>query len=98
MLCIQLGIDSVQIFGDSMNVINWVNNSQICQNIMLLPILEEIHALKLYFLLIYVFHIYREYNRTTGGLSKDSLQRDMEAWHIIEKDENGVRVLEIIPY
>jgi ribonuclease HI len=36
------GIRSIQIFGDSMVVINWVNKTQRCHNIILLPILEEV--------------------------------------------------------
>lgn len=51
LLCwlIQLGIVSVQIFGDSMSVINWFNKSQRCQNHVLIPIIEEILLLKMSF-------------------------------------------------
>lgn len=36
------GVISIQLFGDSMNVINWSRKAQICHNIFVLPILEEI--------------------------------------------------------
>jgi hypothetical protein len=38
-------IHSIQLFGDSMNAINWSQKTQICHNIILLPILEEIFRL-----------------------------------------------------
>ena len=31
---------TIQFFGDSMNVVNWVNKVQRCQNVYLLTILE----------------------------------------------------------
>jgi ribonuclease HI len=39
------GLHSIQLFGDSMNVINWVQKTQSCHNIFLHPILREISTL-----------------------------------------------------
>jgi hypothetical protein len=39
------GVHTIQLFGDSMNVINWSQKSQSCHNILLLPILEEIFSI-----------------------------------------------------
>ena len=41
------GLRRLQIFGDSMIVINWINNAQRCHNIQLTPILEEVTQLNL---------------------------------------------------
>lgn len=95
---IHLGIDLIQIFGDSLNVINWFNNSQRSLNILLLPIFEEIHALKTHFILISVCHIYRERNGKVDSLSKIGLQLDSGSWNIEERDGMVVRVSNTRPY
>jgi hypothetical protein len=41
----EYGLHSIQLFGDSMNVINWVQKTQTCHNIFLQPILREICTL-----------------------------------------------------
>jgi hypothetical protein len=68
-------IHSIQIFGDSMNVINWTGKTQICHNTFLLPILEEIYIFFYSFETIYTLsHVYREHNQLVKSLSKDRLQ------------------------
>jgi len=100
LLCwlIHLGIGSVQIFGDSMNAINWFNNTQRCRSHVLIPILEEIQLLKLSFVLINVCHIYRERNTTADLLSKEGLQQDLDSWRITETEDGAVRVSDNRPY
>lgn len=56
----QLGIYSVQIFADSMNVIKWFNGESRCQSYILSPLLEEAKYLKQFFNDITICHIYRE--------------------------------------
>jgi hypothetical protein len=36
------GVKTLQIFGDSMTVINWARKTQKCHNIQLLSLLEEV--------------------------------------------------------
>jgi len=62
LLCwlIHLGLRSVQVFGDSHNVIKWFNGEYRCQNYMLDPLLEEVINVKQHFNSIIVCHIYRE--------------------------------------
>jgi ribonuclease HI len=36
------GVKSIQIFEDSMLVVNWIHKSHKCHNIILLPLLEEV--------------------------------------------------------
>jgi ribonuclease HI len=59
---IEQGLHSIQLFGDSMNVINWVQKTQSCHNIFLQPILEEISTLLASFDSFTIRHVYR--NRT----------------------------------
>lgn len=55
LLCwlIHLGIHSIQIFGDSMNIIKWFNGVSRCQNYILSPLLEEAKYLKPFLM---IFH------------------------------------------
>eukprot|EP00253_Pinus_taeda_P028824 PITA_28824 len=68
---IHRNIFTVQIFGDSLNVIKWANDQSKCQNYILLPLLEEIQQLKLYFNTFSIHHIYRERNEDADKLSKE---------------------------
>lgn len=69
-----LGITSVQISGDSMNVIKWFNGESRCQNYILSPLLEEAKYLKQFFNEITICHIYREHNSEIDQLSKVGVQ------------------------
>lgn len=62
LLCslIHMGLGSVQIFGESHNVIKWFIGDLRCQNYMLIPLLEEFLHVKQYFNYITVCRIYRE--------------------------------------
>lgn len=75
----QLGIDSSHIFGDSLNVINWTNNVQHCQNLTLIPILEEISYIKSTFVDFLVCQIYRERNVEVDYFSKKALQQALDS-------------------
>ena len=83
------GLQSLQIFGDSMLVINWLNNTQRCHNIQLLPILEEVAQLKSIFNLITFRHFYREQNVVADHCSKEVAGPLQHAWDIEEHGPNG---------
>jgi ribonuclease HI len=68
------GIKSIHLFGDSMNVVNWVRKAQRCQNILLQPLLDEIFIYLNSFDSFSVKHIYREHNTEADSLSKDGIQ------------------------
>lgn len=81
---IEWGCRSLQIFGDSMIVINWTTGILRCHNIRLLPILLEMFFLKHHFLTLYPsFMFYRERNRLADKLSKEGSQHQ-EGQIIIE--------------
>lgn len=79
LLCwlIHMGTRSVLIFGYSQNVVKWFNGEHICQNYMLIPLLEEVLLLKHHFHFIIVYHIYREQNLDLDILSKEGIQKAM---------------------
>ena len=39
------GIDTLQLFGDSMVVLNWIKKSQACNNIRLAALLDEVFTI-----------------------------------------------------
>jgi ribonuclease HI len=78
------GIQQIQIFGDSMNVINWTRKHQTCHNIFLCPILEEIFSLLDTFDTVVISHVYRDMNLVADSLSKEGLLLSQGQWHITE--------------
>eukprot|EP00253_Pinus_taeda_P001922 PITA_01922 len=81
---LQKNILRIQIYGDSMNVINWVNGKSTCQNQILRVVLDEILPLKSHFNNISICHIYREKNTIADQLSKTGLQQVLGSWSIEE--------------
>eukprot|EP00253_Pinus_taeda_P015896 PITA_15896 len=77
-------INTIQIFGDSLNVINWVNGNASCQNQILMTLVEEISSLKASFNKFSICHIYRDKNEEADQLSKAVLQQDMGSWTVEE--------------
>eukprot|EP00253_Pinus_taeda_P004333 PITA_04333 len=84
LLCWSLkrNISSIQIFGDSMNVVKWVNGNAMCHNQILKTILEDIVSLKSRFHNFSICHIFRENNTTADQLSKIGLQQALGSWSI----------------
>jgi hypothetical protein len=76
------GVKPIQIFGDSMLVINWIRKSQICHNIVLIPLLDEVFK-NLDTFDSFVQHVYRERNSEEYSLSKVGLNMDYGKWMII---------------
>eukprot|EP00253_Pinus_taeda_P008825 PITA_08825 len=89
---------SIQIFGDSMNVINWVNGNSMCHNQILKSILEDIVSLKSHFTCISFCHIYREHNTTADLLSKSGLQQDLGHWTIEESSQGQTSTTLVPPF
>lgn len=100
LLCclIHRNIFTVQIFGDSLNVVKWVNGKSRCQNYLLRPLLEEILNLKLSCNVFSIEHIYRDRNEEANKLSKDGLQQAMGSWILTEQVHDQIRVSDHPPY
>lgn len=71
---IEKGCRSLQVFWDSMVVINWIIEEQRCHNVMLLPILEEPMDLKFYFDNIYFHHVFKERNGLVDQYFKEAAE------------------------
>jgi ribonuclease HI len=83
---IEQGIHTIQLFGDSMNVINWVQKIQSCHNILLQPIMEEISTLLVSFDTFVIRHVYRNKNSIADALSKEGISLPYGHWHFSESN------------
>jgi ribonuclease HI len=93
LFALERGCRSLQVFGDSMIVINWLNEIQRCHIICLCPLLEEVITLKQQFEYISFTHVYRERNLEVDRLSKAGLLLAVGHWHIT-KHHDGTRSIE----
>lgn len=91
-------IFTIQIFGDSLNVINWVNGNSRCQNYMLRPLLDEIMNLKQSFNGFFLEHIYRHRNEDADKLSKEALLQDLGVWKVLENQAGHIQEHRQPPY
>eukprot|EP00253_Pinus_taeda_P036521 PITA_36521 len=100
LLCwlIQRNIFTIQIFGDSLNVINWVNGKSSCKNQILKPMLEELQVLKSSFNSFSICHIYRDNNDDADKLSKEGLQQALGGWNIVEDCHGQIHASDVPPY
>eukprot|EP00253_Pinus_taeda_P015021 PITA_15021 len=91
-------IFTIQIFGDSLNVINWVNGNSRCQNYLLRPLLDEIMVLKQSFNGFFLEHIYRNRNEDADKLSKEALLQDLGSWKVTENQAGHIQEHRQPPY
>ena len=80
---------TLQVFGDSLIVIDWDRGFIRCHVIRLLPILEEVALLQHRFHSISFTHVYREWNGVADMLSKEAMQLPFGCWNILEPDPAG---------
>jgi ribonuclease HI len=83
------GISNLQIFGDSMVIINWIRKSQKCHNIRLLPLLDEVFLILDTYSNFSIHHVYRERNRATTNSLRRVFSWLMGKWHIVESREGS---------
>jgi len=74
----------ITVYGDSKNVINWINGTQRCTNIKLANIVEDIKSLQHAFDSITCHYVYRERNEEADRSSKEGTHMDMDYWKISE--------------
>lgn len=89
---------SIQFFGDSLNVINWVNGIAACHNQILKITLEEIQFLKSSFNSFIISHVFRDRNEEADRLSKAGVQQAMGRWKITEIRQGQTTVLTDPPF
>lgn len=74
------GCTQIHVFRDSMFTINCLNKTQVCRNILFMPILEETMCLIDSFISFTCCCIYRERNRAADHLPKEGLDMDQGLW------------------
>jgi hypothetical protein len=66
-------VKTLHIFWNSILIINWAGKTQFCHNMMLLPLLEDVLAIKHTFDSISLQHVYKERNQEVDRLSKEGV-------------------------
>ena len=80
----------IQIFGDSLVILNWINKIQRCRNISLSALYEEANRLLSHFDAITYKHVYRERNEEAYRLSKAGLNLELGTSKILETKDAEV--------
>ena len=87
---LEKGCTVLQVFGDSMIILNWIKELQRCQFMRLVPILADALDIKHRFDSITFTHVYRKRNGLADRLSKESTQLPLGTWQIEEHIQNQV--------
>lgn len=100
LFALEQGCLSLQVFGDSLLVIDWAKEITHCHVMVLLPILEEVIRLKQSFDHITFTHIYRERNGMADQLSKAATQQDIAlgTWRNTVHSPGGIFSYYHIPF
>ena len=79
------GCITLNVFGDLMNVINWIKGTQMWGNMRLSNILSSITGILDYYDAFSCRHVYRENNREANKASKECLLLTSVQWKICEQ-------------
>ena len=80
---------NIQIFGDSLLVINWISGKFRIHNLQLAQILQEVNKLSNLFEQADFKHIYRERNTLADKLANDGGKVQLGYWFISEYHGSG---------
>lgn len=75
---------SFTVFGNSMNVINWIRGTQRCTNTRLANLVNDIKILQSSFDSLTCRHVYRERNKEADRRSKKGIYLTMGQWKVTE--------------
>ena len=81
---LETGCTVLNFFGDSLNVINWINHTQACRDLRLAHIISSIQQILLRFDSFSCRHVYREINQEADLASKEGLGMEMGTWLVKE--------------
>ena len=84
MFALEKGCTELNFLGDSMNVINWINQTQECMHLRLAHIIYSIRQLLLRFDSFSCRHVYREKNKEAFKASKEGLRLAEGIWMVKE--------------
>ena len=74
MFALENGCTDLNFLGDSLNVINWINQIQECRHLRLAHIIYSIRQLLLHYNSFSCRHVYRENNKEADKASKEGLR------------------------
>jgi len=81
---IEKGCRRLKLYGDSLNVINWIKGTMRCLNLRLARLMEDIQRLQTNFDFIDCQHVYKENNKEVDQKSKEGTNLVMGQWKITE--------------
>ena len=81
---LEKGCTNLNFLGDSLNVINWINETQECRQLRLAHILSAITLLLQRFELFSCQHVYMENNKEADKASKEGLRLAAGSWTVKE--------------
>ena len=84
------GCRSLNVFGDSMNVINWIKKTHMCRNLRLDNILSSISNILDDFDSFSCRHVYRENNGEANEASKEGILLTLGRWRISEQIDGTI--------
>jgi hypothetical protein len=89
LLALENNIKHLNIYGDSMFVIQVMKGTHFLRSYTLVPLLEEIKICSVEFTHISFSHIYKNHNKKADQLSKYGLELDKGSWKIREEGPDG---------
>ena len=87
MFTLEKGCTELNFLGDSLNVINWINQTQECRHLRLAHIIYSIWQLLLRFDSFSCRHVYRENNKEADKASKEGLRLAASTWMVKETND-----------
>ena len=84
-----MGFPPLVIFGDSQVIIKWINGENMIHNILLVPLLDEVHKFIEQLDQVDIKHKYREINDLADTLANDGTQM-WEGTCFIVKNKNSI--------
>jgi len=91
LFALEKGCSDITCFGDSLNVINWIKQTQDCRNLRLGNLLADIQLIILRFDNFACRHVYRENNEEADRASKEGLQKALGTWYVTESVDGRVQ-------
>ena len=88
MFALEKGYTVLNIMGDSMNVINWINLTQECRHMRLAHVILSIRQLLQHLNTFTCRHVYRENNKEADKASKEGLRLAEGIW-LVKEMVNG---------
>ena len=88
MFALEKGCTELNFLGDSLNVINWINQTQECRHLRLAHVIYSIRQLLQRLDSFTCRHIYRENNKEADKASKEGLQL-AEGYWTVKENVNG---------